>query len=132
MSESPPQPLRSLDQQRAEYASRRGLAMPLAGLIVWTLIGVAGGLLVPDLGCVVAVHRYWLYRISWHDALAFHRRRLPGQEKADERLRQPIPPLRRDGPTCVRHRHSVLPRRLYVIAVDCGDPGRSESSGDEG
>ena len=42
MSEPPQQLLRSLDQQRAEYASRRGLAMPLAGLIVWTLIGVAG------------------------------------------------------------------------------------------
>ena len=49
MSEPPQQLLRSLDQQRAEYASRRGLAMPLAGLIVWTLIGVAGVFLSPIL-----------------------------------------------------------------------------------
>jgi hypothetical protein len=41
------QPVRSLDQQRAEYASRRGLAMPLAGLIAWTLIGSAGAFLGP-------------------------------------------------------------------------------------
>ena len=40
---------RSLDEQRAEYARRRGLAMPLAGMIVWTLIGVAGAFLPPIL-----------------------------------------------------------------------------------
>ena len=49
MSDSQPQPLRSLDEQRAEFARRRGLAMPLAGLIVWTLIGVAGAFLPPIL-----------------------------------------------------------------------------------
>src|SRR5438128_10151258 len=41
--------LRSLDEQRAEYARRRGLAMPLAGSIVWTLIGIAGAFLPPIL-----------------------------------------------------------------------------------
>ena len=41
------QPARSLDEQRAEYARRRGVAMPLAGMIVWALIGVAGALLPP-------------------------------------------------------------------------------------
>lgn len=40
---------RSLDEQRAEYARRRGLAMPLAGMIVWTLIGIAGAFLPPIL-----------------------------------------------------------------------------------
>src|SRR5437588_11638130 len=49
MSDPQPQLLRSLDEQRAEYARRRGLAMPLAGLIAWTLIGVAGALLPPIL-----------------------------------------------------------------------------------
>ena len=44
-----PQRIRSLDEQRAEYARRRGLAMPLAGLIVWTLIGIAGAFLPPIL-----------------------------------------------------------------------------------
>src|SRR5579884_957204 len=43
------QPVRSLDEQRAEYARRRGLAMPLAGLIVWALIGIAGAFLPPIL-----------------------------------------------------------------------------------
>ncbi|MBV9182413.1 MAG: hypothetical protein JO356_13970 [Acidobacteria bacterium] len=47
MSDPQPQILRSLDEQRAEYARRRGLAMPLAGLIVWTLIGLMGALLPP-------------------------------------------------------------------------------------
>src|SRR5438309_11929115 len=49
MSDSQPQLLRSLDEQRAEYARRRGLAMPLAGLIVWTLIGIAGAFPPPIL-----------------------------------------------------------------------------------
>lgn len=49
MSDSQPQPLRSLEEQRAEFARRRGLAMPLAGLIVWTLIGIAGAFLPPIL-----------------------------------------------------------------------------------
>ena len=40
MSDPQPQLLRSLDEQRAEYARRRGLAMPLAGSIVWTLLGL--------------------------------------------------------------------------------------------
>jgi hypothetical protein len=49
MSDPQQQLLRSLDEQRAEYARRRGLAMPLAGLIVWMLIGVAGAFLPPIL-----------------------------------------------------------------------------------
>ena len=49
MSEPRPQLPRSLDEQRAEYARRRGLAMPLAGLIVWTMIGIAGAFLPPIL-----------------------------------------------------------------------------------
>ncbi len=49
MSDPPPRLLRSLDEQRAEYACRRGLAMPLAGMIVWTLIGIAGAFLPPIL-----------------------------------------------------------------------------------
>ena len=49
MPDSQPQPRRSLDEQRAEFARRRGVAMPLAGLIVWTLIGIAGAFLPPVL-----------------------------------------------------------------------------------
>jgi hypothetical protein len=49
MSKSRQEIPRSLDEQRAEYARRRGLAMPLAGLIVWSLIGIAGALLPPIL-----------------------------------------------------------------------------------
>ena len=43
-----PQPIgRSLDEQRREFARGRFLAMPLAGLIAWTLIGIAGAVLPP-------------------------------------------------------------------------------------
>jgi hypothetical protein len=44
-----PELLRSLDEQRVEFAGRRGLAMPLAGSMVWTLIGIAGAILPPIL-----------------------------------------------------------------------------------
>ncbi len=49
MSAPQPQKLRSLDEQRAEFARRRGLAMPLAGVIAWTLIGIAGAFMPPIL-----------------------------------------------------------------------------------
>src|ERR1700761_2312896 len=49
MSDPHSQRLRSLDEQRAEYVRRRGLAMPLAGLIIWSLIGIAGAFLTPIL-----------------------------------------------------------------------------------
>lgn len=43
-----PQPnTRSLDEQRNEFARQRFLAMPLAGLIAWTVIGIAGAFLPP-------------------------------------------------------------------------------------
>jgi hypothetical protein len=35
----------SLDEQRMEFARRRGLAMPLAGLIAWSVVGVGGAIL---------------------------------------------------------------------------------------
>jgi hypothetical protein len=38
---------RSLDEQRREFAHRRGLAMPLAGAVAWTIVGVAGIFLPP-------------------------------------------------------------------------------------
>ena len=39
---------RSLDEQKLEFARRRGLAMPLAGLIAWSLVGI-GGLVLPKI-----------------------------------------------------------------------------------
>jgi hypothetical protein len=41
--------LRTLDEQRREFARRRGLAMPLAGMIAWAIVGVAGAFLPPVL-----------------------------------------------------------------------------------
>jgi Family of unknown function (DUF7010) len=40
---------RTLDEQRREFAQRRGLAMPLAGAVAWTVVGVAGTFLPPGL-----------------------------------------------------------------------------------
>jgi hypothetical protein len=45
---SPKMP-RSLDEQQREFAQRRGLAMPLAGAVAWTLVGVGGVFLPPIL-----------------------------------------------------------------------------------
>ena len=39
--------LRALDEQRREFARRRGLAMPLAGMVAWGVVGVAGVFLPP-------------------------------------------------------------------------------------
>jgi hypothetical protein len=36
-----------LDEQRREFAQRRGLAMPLAGVVAWSIVGVAGVFLSP-------------------------------------------------------------------------------------
>lgn len=40
---------RTLDEQRREFAQRRFLAMPLAGAVAWTIVGVAGVFLPPGL-----------------------------------------------------------------------------------
>ena len=40
---------RTLDEQRCEFAQRRGLAIPLAGAVAWTIVGVAGVFLPPGL-----------------------------------------------------------------------------------
>ena len=45
-----PEPVRrTLDEQRREFAQRRGIAMPLAGMIAWAIVGVAGAFLPPVL-----------------------------------------------------------------------------------
>jgi len=46
-SREPPTPPRTLEEQRSEFAARRGLAMPLAGAVAWTIVGVAGLFLPP-------------------------------------------------------------------------------------
>ncbi len=38
---------RSLDEDKREFASRRFLAMPLAGTIAWTVVGIGGASLSP-------------------------------------------------------------------------------------
>ena len=37
--------VRTLDEQRREFAQRRGLAMPLAGMVAWAIVGVGGAFL---------------------------------------------------------------------------------------
>ena len=53
---------RTLDEQRREFAQRRGLAMPLAGAVAWSIVGVGGVFLPPGLevwvlfgatGCII-------------------------------------------------------------------------------
>jgi hypothetical protein len=46
---NPPNTPRTLEEQRREFAQRRGLAMPLAGAVAWTIVGVAGAFLPPIL-----------------------------------------------------------------------------------
>lgn len=42
------QPIRSLEEQRREFASSKLLATPLAGLIVWLIIGISGLVMPPQ------------------------------------------------------------------------------------
>lgn len=44
---------RTLDEQRAEFASNRFLAMPIAGTIAWAVVGVGGALLPLNLAAWV-------------------------------------------------------------------------------
>jgi hypothetical protein len=39
--------LRTLEEQRREFARRRGIAMPLAGMVAWAVVGVGGAFLPP-------------------------------------------------------------------------------------
>ena len=47
-SEKPTRMARSLEEQRLEFARRRGLAMPLAGCVAWSVVGI-GGLFLPKI-----------------------------------------------------------------------------------
>jgi hypothetical protein len=47
MNLEPAPALRTLEEQRREFASRRGIAMPLAGMVAWSVVGVAGVFLPP-------------------------------------------------------------------------------------
>jgi hypothetical protein len=38
---------RTLEEQRREFSQRRGLAMPLAGAVAWTIVGVGSAFLPP-------------------------------------------------------------------------------------
>ena len=49
--------VRSLDMQREEFSRRRFLAMPLAGTLVWSIIGFAGAVLQPT-------HAVWVLFIG--------------------------------------------------------------------
>ena len=42
----------TLDQELALFRQRRFLAMPLAGTIAWSLVGVAGALLPLPAACI--------------------------------------------------------------------------------
>ena len=44
----------TLEEQRREFGRRRLVAMPLAGAVAWTLVGIAGALL-PPIGAVWAL-----------------------------------------------------------------------------
>ena len=39
--------IRTLEEQRREFALRRGVAMPLAGMVAWSIVGLAGVFLPP-------------------------------------------------------------------------------------
>src|SRR5436305_7945131 len=126
MSDPQPERFRSLDEQRAEYARRRGLAMPQAGSIVWALIGIAGAFLPP----ILAVWSLFI-GAGFIAYLGMMLSRFTGEDFLDKKrpknvFDSPFLPLRRDGTARVRHRHSVLPGRLHVVAVDGWDPGRPD------
>ncbi len=52
ISPASPVQTRTLDEQREEYARSRFLAMPLAGAIAWTAVGVAGLFLKPEMAAL--------------------------------------------------------------------------------
>ena len=124
MSDPQPQLLRSLDEQRAEYARRRGLAMPLAGSIVWTLIGIAGAFLPP----ILAVWSLFI-GTGFIAYLGIMLSRFTGENFLDKNKPKNVFDSLffhcRDGTTRLRDRHPVFPRRLHVIAADGRYPGRA-------
>ena len=103
---------RTLEQQRLEFINQKFLATPLAGLIIWALIG-ATGIFFSDcrLGCI-----YWhgKYSISRPVSFQIHRRKLSRQEQAKKRIRYPFSLYCRAGHPCLLHCHPLLFDRLYL------------------
>ncbi len=84
---TPPVAERSLDEELALYRQRRFLAMPLAGMLAWVGVGVAGALLAPRwhllsvfvlTGCIAYLGMA-LSKLTGEDFLAKgHKNRLDG------------------------------------------------------
>ena len=109
--------LRSWDEQRREFAYRRFLAMPLAGAVAWTTIGVAGAFLKPALevwvlfgatGCILYLGMLFS-RFTGENCLDKQR----PKNVFDERS----PPHRRLVGPGFRDRHPFLSARLHLVAV---------------
>ena len=64
---------RPLDVQREEFKRARLIAMPIAGLIVWLIIGILGMFLPTGQAALGAFHRHGLDRLSGDVHLALHR-----------------------------------------------------------
>ena len=52
---------RSLEIQRVEFKQKRFLAMPIAGLLIWTIIGISGLLFFPIYSSLDHIHWYGKY-----------------------------------------------------------------------
>ncbi len=105
-----------MDEQRREFAQRRFLAMPLAGAVAWTVVGVAGIFLRPGPEVLVlfAATGSILY-------LGMFFSRFTGENFLDkERPKNVFDGLffshHRDVSPGLCYRHSLLPRGLYVVA----------------
>ena len=68
---------RSLDEQRADFAGRRLIATPIAGLIVWTVIGIAGAVLDPVAAVWVLFIGTGSHGLSWDVYFQIYRREFP-------------------------------------------------------
>ena len=115
---------RNLDEQRREFAQRRGLAMPLAGAVAWTIVGVAGDFLTPIL-------EVWLLfgPIGFILPLGIFFSRFTGENFFDKQRPKNVFDglfFRTVGEALLvlRHRDSFLSRGLHVVAIVGGHTQR--------
>ncbi|MEJ0005479.1 MAG: hypothetical protein WDM77_03605 [Steroidobacteraceae bacterium] len=69
---------RPLDEQRGDFATRRLIAMPVAGLIAWTIVGLGGYFLPVRQAAIVLFAADRNDRLSCHVHFPLYRREVPG------------------------------------------------------
>jgi hypothetical protein len=120
------QPTRSLEEQRKEFSQSRFLAMPIAGAIAWTIIGITSPFV--SVGLAAWILFICTGMILWPRAhhCPLSRRRSYREDSQYQRVRPAVLRHRADGVAGVCDCDPLFLGRAYIPTAQRGHPGRTD------